>query len=390
MNSNQQNNKAKKQRNGFFKFMFFLALIIVVVYQTDSPTALAQNVGKDIIKQYWGYGDETTVIDCSACSTLSETGMKIKTALKSCPKRILLWNGTYSGNPQDYAPLYDCFWVDRFSSRNDTVMGIPVGIIEMNYSVTDPKTIARMQAEIDAVAWEILAKCPGDGDIFGDCLVIHDELIKRITYDRSLSFPHIYDIYGALVNGKAVCQGYAYAFSYLTNLLGYDSVVVISGNHAWNMINSWINCNERFIDVTWDDLDCKDSRGYEYIRYDYFGLTKEMVESIKDHGIVGINGTQQPVVPDREPFNYHEMYGYVSFSYSYDELVEIFRMQDTSRGRTAAIRYLTDASWDAAKSRLLTDQGLLGKAFREATGDYNTPIVYWINEEVRIITVAFQ
>lgn len=147
-----------------------------------------------------------------------------------------------------------------------------------------------------------------------------------------------------------------------------------------------VNCSA----ITWDDVDYKDSWGYEYIRYDYFGLTKEMVESIKDHGIVGTNGTQQETVPDREPFNYHEMYGYVSDSYSYDELVEIFRMQDTSRGRTAAIRYLTDASWDAAKSRLLTDQGLLGKAFREATGDYNTPIVYWINEEVRIITVAFQ
>ena len=206
MNSNQQNNKAKNQ-SGFFKYLFFLALIVVVIYQTDPTTATAHHITVESIKQYWGYGDETTVIDCSACSTLSETGMKIKTALKSCPKRILLWNGTFSGNSQDYAPLYSCFWVDCFSSCNNTVDGIPVGIIEMSYSVTDPNAIARMQAEIDAAAWEILAKCPGDGDIFGDCLVIHDELIKRITYDRSLSFPHIYDIYGALVNGKAVCQG---------------------------------------------------------------------------------------------------------------------------------------------------------------------------------------
>ena len=84
------------------------------------------------------------------------------------------------------------------------------------------------------------------------------------------------------------------------------------------------------------------------------------------------------------------MYGYVSDSYSYDEVVDIFRMQDTSRGRTATIMYLTDASWNAAKSRLLTDQGLLGKAFREATGEYNARVVYWVNEEVRTITVAFQ
>ena len=389
MNSNQQNNKAKKQ-SGFFKFLFFLALIFVVIYQTDPTAAMAHHITVESIKQYWGYGDETTVIDCSSCNTLSEMGMKINTALKSCPRRILLWNGIFSGNPQDYAPLYACFWVDRFSSCNNTVDGIPVGIIEMSYSVTDPNAIARMQAEIDAAAWEILAKCPRDGDYFGDCLVIHDELIRRITYDSSLSLPHIYDIYGALVNGKAVCQGYAYAFSYLTKMLGYDSVVVISGNHAWNMMNSPINCNERFIDVTWDDLDCKDSWGYDYIRYDYFGLTKEMVESIKDHGIVGTNGTQQETVPDREPFNYHEMYGYVSDSYSYDEVVDIFRMQDTSRGRTATIMYLTDASWNAAKSRLLTDQGLLGKAFREATGEYNARVVYWVNEEVRTITVAFQ
>lgn len=241
----------------------------------SSNTRYANGVTVNNVKEYFGYGSETVVVDCSDCETLSESSNKVLEALKHCPKRILMWDQSFDGYVQDYSYMYSCFWATNVTYSNTMVNGIPIGIIEPIYTVTDKDEIARMQGEIDAVAQEILEKCPGGWDYYGSCRVIHDELIKRVTYDHSLSLPHIYDIYGALVNGEAVCQGYAYAFSYLTSILGYDSVVVCSEDHAWNMMNSPIDCNDRFVDVTWDDKDYQDSHGNDYILYEYFGLSKE-------------------------------------------------------------------------------------------------------------------
>lgn len=358
----------------------------------SSNTQYANGVTVNNVKEYFGYGSETVVVDCSDCETLSESSNKVLEALKHCPKRILMWDQSFDGYVQDYSYMYSCFWATNVTYSNTMVNGIPIGIIEPIYTVTDKDEIARMQGEIDAVAQEILEKCPGGLDSYGSCRVIHDELIKRVTYDHSLSLPHIYDIYGALVNGEAVCQGYAYAFSYLTSILGYDSVVVCSEDHAWNMMNSPIDCNDRFVDVTWDDKDYQDSHGNDYILYEYFGLSKEEVEAVDSHVIIGINGTQQAIIDDHQPFNYQCMNGYTCWypKCSYDRVVEIFSMQDARNGNTASIKFLDDESWNWAKSELLSnDKRLLWDAFCEAIG-YRTKLLCWVNDDLRVISIGIE
>jgi len=60
--------------------------------------------------------------------------------------------------------------------------------------------------------------------------------------------------YGALANGKAVCQGYSLAYKLLLRRAGVPVVYVGSDSmqHAWNMVqmenNGWYH-----VDVTWDD-----------------------------------------------------------------------------------------------------------------------------------------
>lgn len=60
--------------------------------------------------------------------------------------------------------------------------------------------------------------------------------------------------YGALANGKAVCQGYSLAYKLLLRRAGVPAVYVGSDSmqHAWNMVqmenNGW-----NHVDVTWDD-----------------------------------------------------------------------------------------------------------------------------------------
>ena len=90
--------------------------------------------------------------------------------------------------------------------------------------------------------------------------IVHDYLIDTIEYETTLLEDNIYNIYGALVNKKCVCEGYAKSYQFLLNELGIQNVIVIgtgtnsnneTENHAWNYV--CLNNNWYAVDVTWDD-----------------------------------------------------------------------------------------------------------------------------------------
>lgn len=89
---------------------------------------------------------------------------------------------------------------------------------------------------------------------------VHDYLINTVSYDQTLSKDNIYNIYGALINREAVCEGYAKSFKYILDDLGIPCVIVCgigqnsngeTENHAWNYVK--INDNWYAVDCTWDD-----------------------------------------------------------------------------------------------------------------------------------------
>ena len=105
---------------------------------------------------------------------------------------------------------------------------------------------------------------------------IHDYLVKHVEYgypdgDESEDSP-AYSSLGALVEGKAVCNGYAQAMKLLCDLTDVECRM-ISGkadgeNHAWNLVKlggSWYH-----VDVTWDDPapDNPDRILYQYFNED--------------------------------------------------------------------------------------------------------------------------
>lgn len=95
--------------------------------------------------------------------------------------------------------------------------------------------------------------------------VVYDELAaqKYIGYDKE---PRAFEMYGAIIEGEAVCSGYVRAFNYLLNAAGIETRIVSSTsmNHAWSMVlidNEWYHC-----DTTYDDPvpDIKERKMYNY------------------------------------------------------------------------------------------------------------------------------
>ena len=113
-------------------------------------------------------------------------------------------------------------------------------------------------SQVEQVKNQIIAN--KTGNIYQDIKMVHDYLIDNLEYDTSISRPHIYTIYGALVNKVCVCEGYARAFKYIMDSLNIPCVMVMGEgtnsqgqreNHAWN----YVQLDGRWfaIDSTWDD-----------------------------------------------------------------------------------------------------------------------------------------
>lgn len=121
---------------------------------------------------------------------------------------------------------------------------------------------------------EILDTCVLEGmSQYQMALALHDYLVLNSYYDETLTKHSGYEL---LIDGSAVCAGYALAYQDLLSRVGIDSVYVISKemNHGWNLVN--IDGQWYHVDVTWDDTK---PDVYGYVSHDYFLLTDEEISS---------------------------------------------------------------------------------------------------------------
>ena len=137
-------------------------------------------------------------------------------------------------------------------------------------------------------------------------LVLHDYIALNTEYDYqgylNGNLPNsVFTIEGTLVEGKAVCQGYALAYQYLLNKVGIESKYVASSamNHGWNLVKifgRWYH-----VDVTWDDP-----------VWDQLGQVKHQYFLLSDAGIMGLkhyswevwdNGTETAPAAVSEVYN---------------------------------------------------------------------------------------
>lgn len=117
----------------------------------------------------------------------------------------------------------------------------------------------QMREELETAARRVLEQVDGSMDTVQKALVVHDYLALNCEYDQERlmagNVPEIsHTSYGSLVEGMAVCDGYANAYAYIMEQkLGIPCKIVSSEsmNHAWNMIE--IDGQWYHVDVTWDD-----------------------------------------------------------------------------------------------------------------------------------------
>ena len=159
------------------------------------------------------------------------------------------------------------FWLDRGYKYQPDSYGY---IIEMSPEyLFEGEALERARVAFEqAVNYFLSFLTPGMSEYEIE-KTLHDKLAQKITYVTGAANAH--NAYGALVDGEAVCEGYAEALQYLLQRAGIQSIQVYGSsrgeNHAWNMVR--IDGEYYLTDLTWDDQ-------ITALSYAYFNQTTEV------------------------------------------------------------------------------------------------------------------
>lgn len=223
------------------------------------------------------------------------------------------------------------FWLENLFgyayAGNDTIVEF--------YSVFSPKECeAYIDIFINKVD-EIVSSVEGNMSEYDREKLIHDLVLGNCSYKSGVTGSgdgwQYFSAYGALVEGEAVCEGYAKSMQILLSQLGIECYVIRGEGdnvgHMWNVVRlggEWYH-----LDPTWDDSE--DVISYEYFNVNSENITKNHVinDDIKNIDIENTDGgaTEKynffvPMCTSME-MNYYNVEGYLLESFDEESDKEI-------------------------------------------------------------------
>ena len=161
----------------------------------------------------------------------------------------------------------------------DTGLAVAIGL-----EYCTAQDVAAMQVKLDQLVDQANTLCQTDLE---KVFYVHEWLVQNIAYDREHLKDDVQDdhnLRGTLLEGTAVCDGYAKTYALTLRKLGITGVLVTSKDigHAWNMVE--LDGNWYQVDCTWDDpVDGSDQLGYCMHKH-LLCTTEEMNTNHNDDG----------------------------------------------------------------------------------------------------------
>ena len=182
--------------------------------------------------------------------------------------------------PYDYPEAFYFRGSCSLAENDGTIFIVPLYTTNVGGKMSvDEKdaVIAKQKDQFEVAVMRIVNNIPSYVDTDEEkSKYIFEYLASNVSYEAG---DHDQTAYGALVEGKCVCAGYAAAYTVLMRKLGVNTWMVTgeayngeyTGPHAWNV--SWIDGKCVYTDPTWGDGESK-------VRYQYLNISgKKMNES---------------------------------------------------------------------------------------------------------------
>ncbi len=170
----------------------------------------------------------------------------------------------------------EIFWLETAYSYSYDRSG-SVKTMQLYYYMSGT-TLEKAQNSFDSAVQAIVSCASSYSTEIEQELYVHDAINAMTVYNSNAEMNQ--SAYSALVNGSTVCAGYARAFQYVMQELGYKAYYCTGtadgGEHAWSIIE--ISGYFYNVDLTWDD---SISEAYGSNVYTYFNLTDSAISA--DH-----------------------------------------------------------------------------------------------------------
>ena len=214
---------------------------------------------------------------------------RIAAGVESSKTDISVYNGTDRITDTEIKTVFDAyrrdypehFWIgNNYRYSYDSGTGNVIDVMP-NY-IMSGSALEKAKTAFNAAVSDMVRGITGSMREYDREKLLHDRLAEKVVYDDSDT--HAHSAYGALVQGKAVCEGYAKAFQVVLRRVGIQSFLITgssvnpstgkSEGHAWNAVR--IDGKYYHVDVTWDDQG-------EHLFYAYFNKSTAAVR--EDHAI---------------------------------------------------------------------------------------------------------
>ncbi len=198
------------------------------------------------------------------------------------------------------------------------------------------------RSQLQDVCRDLLATLSDTATAFEKELALHDALLDRCTYDNAAAeapspveaYPQAFSAYGALVQGKAVCEGYARAMQLLLEEADIPATVVTGfdenkRSHMWNIVT--VEGRNYHLDPTWNDSG-------DLIRHTYFNMTSAdmlLTHSLDDENF-GIDTCTATAA------NYFTRTGAYFNTYSLEDIARVVAREVEAGAETIELRFSPD------------------------------------------------
>ncbi len=239
-----------------------------LIYSKNERTEVGSSVVKITSEESEDYAPE--YYGRAALATLPNSGAllfaydALASGIEISQEKISVYDGKNPISQSEMQMVFDAYRRDRtehFWLGNSYTMStseLTVHSVTPKY-IFEGAALAAARAEFDSAVEEYLKLVEGVESEFERELILHDALAQNLTYVTGAENAH--NAYGAIVQGRTVCEGYAEAFQYLLMRSGIQSFIINGSSinpstgtaegHAWNAVK--IDGKFYHVDLTWND-----------------------------------------------------------------------------------------------------------------------------------------
>ncbi len=296
------------------------------------------------------------------------------------------------------------FWMNSGASWTFDSVTKNVKAVNLKYCYTQSQ-VQSMQKQIDSVVNGICAKIKPGMSNYDILLTVYESLINMIDYDtvglnaqeknglKAGDADELRSIYGAFVNKKSVCVGYARATQYILQKYGIECVLVSSiesEDHAWNLAK--IDGEYYHIDTTWGDGSNTDaSKNHSHrVNYDYLCMTSEALSRLDSH-----TPESKMPIPDctSDKCDYYKKTGAFFEAEDYAKFTEMLTSAFAKGEKSVTFKCSTKDLYGKMKKHIIEDKKVWDYAGEAAEkSGFTLPSKYWYQtgDELYTIRVSFE